>query len=172
MMQAVNSPLFRDSLKRLSEYKGEAATTLNKVNMLYSNALRINKDLKAMVENDILRYSNYPFIDSLLKNWAQDDVFQLNTKVEARERRALPESFLDEVAKNTDRNLHTENLVLIAKEIGDKKLQAAANGVLALHIYFGELTPALSKVRQDLYKSIKAVAHSLFTNADELFSNL
>lgn len=174
MAEEVKGVAFKNILKAAEERKrGAPITTLEKIHGLYSATMnnRSNGALD-LITKEIYKYADDSHIDTLLKKWAKEDTFNLDTKVEARERRTLSESFLQHVAENTSKNLHTENLVLIAKETGDKKLLAAADGVLALHKYFGQLTPDLSKVREDLYKSIEAVAYSVFSNAEQLFSNL
>lgn len=93
---------------------------------------------------------------------------QEQIKLELAEgKKSIPTEVLQEIEDNTNSNHHTENLILLAQYIGDKKLLAAAQGLLALHLYFGDLTRDLAGTRQDLVKSIRATLPSKIANAEE-----
>lgn len=60
-----------------------------------------------------------------------------------------------EYAENEGNNMHSENVVLMAKTVGDKKDLKNAESILDLHMRRGELTPDLSKDRMEIYNKLE-----------------
>lgn len=77
-------------------------------------------------------------------------------------------SFLKQVEHNTDNNLHTENLVLIAKELNDADLVLATQSLLNLHEYFGSLTQDLKKIREQISQELFIRIKDKFENHEDL----
>lgn len=77
-------------------------------------------------------------------------------------------SFLKQVEHNTDNNLHTENLVLIAKELNDADLVLATQSLLNLHEFFGSLTPDLKKIRDKISQILFIRIEDKFKNHEDL----
>ncbi len=84
-------------------------------------------------------------------------------------------SFLKQVEHNTDKNLHTENLVLIAKELNnaDKQLNnadlvLATQSLLNLHEFFGSLTQDLKKIREQISQELFIRIKDKFENHKDL----
>lgn len=77
-------------------------------------------------------------------------------------------SFLKQVEHNTDNNLHTENLVLIAKELKDVDLVLATQSLLNLHEFFGSLTQDLKKIREQISQELFIRIKDKFENHQDL----
>lgn len=77
-------------------------------------------------------------------------------------------SFLKQVEHNTDKNLHTENLVLIAKELKDVDLVLATQSLLNLHEFFGSLTQDLKKIREQISQELFIRIKDKFENHQDL----
>lgn len=77
-------------------------------------------------------------------------------------------SFLKRVEHNTDNNLHTENLVLIAKELNDADLVLATQSLLNLHEYFGSLTQDLKRIREQISQELFIRIKNKFENHEDL----
>lgn len=78
------------------------------------------------------------------------------------------ESFLKQVEHNTDNNLHTENLVLIAKELNDADLVLATQSLLNLHEFFGSLTQDLKRIREQISTVLFIRIKDKFENHEDL----
>lgn len=79
-------------------------------------------------------------------------------------KKTFTKSFIKQVEHNTDKNLHTENLVLIAKELKDADLVLATQSLLNLHEFFGSLTQDLKKIREQ-------ISQELFIRIKDKFEN-
>ena len=77
-------------------------------------------------------------------------------------------SFLKQIKHNTDNNLHTENLVLIAKELNDADLVLATQSLLNLHEFFGSLTQDLKKIREQISTVLFIRIKDKFENHEDL----
>lgn len=86
--------------------------------------------------------------------------------------KTLEKSIIAELKKNTNINNHSENLILLAYEIGDKNLLNAVSSVLVLHNYFEEITPELRIIRDVIYNKIKEETFVKFDNAQEIWNSL
>lgn len=87
-------------------------------------------------------------------------------------KKILEESTLAIIKENTERNNHAVNLVLIAREVGIKSLIDAAQSALNLQNFFGELTPELQKIRQEIYRPVLFAAKHKFANYSEIINSL
>ena len=79
-------------------------------------------------------------------------------------KKTFTKSFLKQIEHNTYNNHHTENLVLIAKELNDADLVLATQSLLNLHEFFGSLTQDLKRIRDK-------VSEELFTRIEDKFEN-
>lgn len=87
-------------------------------------------------------------------------------------KKTFSKSVIKQIAHNTDNNLHTENLVIIAKELNDAKLFVATKSLLNLHEFFGHLTVDLKKIREKLFEDLEAKVIDVFENHEEIFDAL
>ena len=77
------------------------------------------------------------------------------------------EGHVKKIARMTDENQHPEAIVYFTTEVlKDRKLAAMAKAALDLQIAFGELTPGLRQVRDDLWKRVEATAKSKLSPED------
>lgn len=60
-----------------------------------------------------------------------------------------------EYSENEGYNMHSENIVLMAKTVGDEDDLKNAQSILDLHMKRGELTPDLSRERTKLYDKLE-----------------
>lgn len=79
---------------------------------------------------------------------------------------------LDKIKECTSDNLHTESLIVIAKELGSKKLQGALKGIQAIQAYYGHLPMEAAKLRFNLYKDLAKEVKERFSNAEDALSLL
>ena len=82
--------------------------------------------------------------------------------------KTLSKSFIRQIEHNTDNNLHTENLVLIAKELNDADLVLATQSLLNLHEFFGSLTQDLKRIRDKVSEKLSKRIEERFENHEDL----
>ncbi len=87
-------------------------------------------------------------------------------------KKTFSKSIIKQIAHNTDNNLRTENLVIIAKELNDAKLFIATQSLLNLHEFFGHLTADLQRIRGKLFEDLEAKVIDAFENHEEIFDAL
>lgn len=87
-------------------------------------------------------------------------------------KKTFSKSVIKQIAHNTDNNLHTENLVIIAKELNDVKLFVATKSLLNLHEFFGHLTADLKRIREKLFEDLEAKVIDAFENHEEILDAL
>lgn len=84
---------------------------------------------------------------------------QKKRKLYAKEEVELKEGFSHKIYdRNEDRNMHSENVVYLAKHFGSKEDHAEALDILKKHHEAGELTPDLSKRRKVLHDKLWPLA--------------
>ncbi len=86
--------------------------------------------------------------------------------------KTLAKSIITELKKNTDINNHSENLVLLAEQLGNYKLLSATQSILNLHNYFEYLTHDLSVVRNAIIADLRVATFAKFDNAQEIWNSL
>ena len=82
--------------------------------------------------------------------------------------KTLSKSFIRQIEHNTDNNLHTENLVLIAKELNDADLVLATQSLLNFHEFFGSLTQDLKRIRDKVSEELSKRIEERFENHEDL----
>lgn len=76
------------------------------------------------------------------------------------------DALAQKLSKMTDNNQHTENVVELAKFVGDKKWISIANAIKAIHDAEGSIPIALIKYRTEITdRLLNAVGHKMGTPA-------
>lgn len=84
------------------------------------------------------------------------------------EKKELGGAKIDQLYDLTDRNNHSEARLELAKAVGDKKLIAAYEGIVAIHLYLrraNEIGPA----RDALDKKLFAMTKKVFSDYDAIY---
>ena len=92
---------------------------------------------------------------------------EINNRID--EGKEFPVNIIKKIQSFTDDNEHNEARILTAKTMKDKKLLSAYEGVEKLHLYFGDLTTELRKIRQQLDKRLFNDVKKKFSNGQDVY---
>ena len=87
------------------------------------------------------------------------------------EKKELEQSFIDDIARHTDRNNHTDARLFLAHMSGDKKLTKAYAGLRDVQDYLGRANET-NIPRQYLDLRLKDALSRKYSNFDEIWKNL
>ena len=75
------------------------------------------------------------------------------------EKKELEQSFIDDIARHTDRNNHTEARIKIAQKMGNQRMVKFYKAMMEINDVFRGYPPAASKLNQmmekELYRDVK-----------------
>jgi hypothetical protein len=86
--------------------------------------------------------------------------------IEAKE---FPVQVIKKVQQMTDHNDHAGARILVAKNINNKKMLAAYEGLDAMNAYFGHSPQELLSLRNKLDKELFVYLKKAFTNGQDIY---
>ena len=162
---------------------GQTSTNIYHLDSSFTGyALQALEDLKAAmndgnfdksdIQTDYFHVGWYSEIN-IGKSWPKKDyTFPPSDKPQDEkpaENRLLDSGIIAQIADLTDKNNHTESIVLLTNYLEDVDgLQKSLEAVMTLHKYFGHLPQGMSTIRHDLLHAALSKAGSKFANYDEI----
>ena len=89
-----------------------------------------------------------------------------NTIVEKKE---MNPKVIQKIAKLTDRNDHTESLLLLAKELRDKEAVKLLGNIKDMHKVYGHMPDELRKLRNVIYDNLMRQSKDMHDNHDDVY---
>jgi actin-related protein len=96
----------------------------------------------------------------------------LNEKQQLNEKKDLDTKYITKVHILTQRNNHTEARILLAKVLGNKKLEKFYNAMLELNDVFQGYPPELSKLNSKMEKELYRQLVRSYKNYDAIYDAL
>ena len=88
------------------------------------------------------------------------------------EKKELEQSFIDDIARHTDRNNHTEARIKIAQKMGNQRMVKFYKAMMEINDVFRGYPPAASKLNQMMEKELYREMLRTWSNYDDIYNAL
>ena len=85
------------------------------------------------------------------------------------EKKEMNPKVIQKIAKLTDRNDHTESLLLLAKELRDKEAVKLLGNIKDMHKVYGHMPDELRKLRNVIYDNLMRQSKDMHDNHDDVY---